>query len=52
MEKLHGTSKCILGGAINGKLTEVRLKAKKLNTNENAADAVTEQPSFHFCLFS
>ena len=44
MKKLPGTSKFILVGAINGKLTERRLKAKKLNTNENAADAVTEQP--------
>jgi len=44
MEKFPDTRKGTLGGAINGKLAELRLKAKKLNTSENAADAVTEQP--------
>ena len=33
MEKFPGTLKNILGGAINGKLTELRLKAKKLVTS-------------------
>ena len=45
MEKFTGTQR-----AYSVTVTQLRLKTKKLNTNENAADAVTEQPSpsFHF----
>ena len=36
MEKFPGTPKGILGAAINGKLTELRIKSKKLDATEAA----------------
>ena len=55
MEKFPEIPEGILGDAITLKRKiELRLKAKKLDANENAADSVTEQqlPNFDFCLFS
>lgn len=36
MEKFPGTPKGVLGAAINGKLTELRIKSKKLDATEAA----------------
>ena len=41
MEKFPWASKGMIGAAINGKLTELRLKAKRMDTETaSAADAV------------
>jgi len=36
MEKFPGTPKGMLGAAINGKLTELRLKVKKVDNTDGA----------------
>jgi len=42
LEKFPGTPKGVIGAAINGKLTEMRLKVKKSDSSNVAGDADVE----------
>lgn len=44
LEKFPGTPRGVLGAAINGKLTELRLKVKKSDGGRAPGDAEDVQP--------